>query len=75
VRWLAVSILHNVPEQMLMIDYCRLAYCELYVTLGTIFRRFGNLKVHGIKPEDLILDDYFSTYHPDNVPKLHVVRA
>lgn len=53
----------------------RLAYCELYVTLGTIFRRVQSLKVHGVKPEDFVIDDYFSGYHPDGAPKLHVISA
>ena len=51
----------------------RLAYCELYVTLGTIFRHFENLKVDQTRPQDLVYDDYFATYHPKNARKLHVV--
>lgn len=50
-----------------------LAYCELYVTLGTLFRRFDNLKVYNTGPEDLVYDDYFSTYHPVDARKFHVV--
>lgn len=49
---------------------CRLAYCELYVALGTIIRRFQNLKAHGVKPEDFVIDDYFSGYYPDNALKV-----
>jgi hypothetical protein len=50
-----------------------LAYCELYVTLGTLFRRFDKLKVYKTRPEDLVYDDYFSSYHPVDARKLHVV--
>lgn len=53
----------------------RLAYCELYVTLGTIFRKFENLKADQIGPEDLIYDDYFSSFHPKNARRLHVVAG
>lgn len=34
-----------------------LAYCELYVTLGTLFRRFDSLRVFQAKPEDLFCID------------------
>jgi hypothetical protein len=50
-----------------------LAYCELYVTLGTLFRRFDKLDVHNTGPEDLVYDDYFSSYHPVHARKFHVV--
>ena len=50
-----------------------LAYCELYVTLGMLFRRFGDLEVYNTGPEDLVYDDYFSSYHPVDARKFHVV--
>ena len=50
-----------------------LAYCELYVTLGRFFRRFQHLKVHDTKREDMVYDDYFSSYHPLDAKRLHVV--
>jgi cytochrome P450 len=50
----------------------RLAYCELYVTLGTLFRRFGHLKGNHLTPDDLVYDDYFSSYHPISSTKFHV---
>jgi len=53
----------------------QLAHAEIYVTLGTIFRRFENLQVHGTKPADLVIDDYFSAYNPDNANNLHVINA
>ncbi|GME38129.1 Benzoate 4-monooxygenase cytochrome p450 protein [Neofusicoccum parvum] len=42
-----------------------LAYCELYVTLGTFFRRFSDmeLEVFETTPEDLELEDFFSSYY------------
>jgi hypothetical protein len=58
-----------------MANQHRLAYCELHVTLGTIFRQFGNLKANGVKPEDFVMDDFFSSYHPDEAPKFHVISA
>jgi len=50
----------------------RLAYCELYVTLGTIFRQFENMRVDQTGPEDMVFDDYFSAYNPKNARKFHV---
>ncbi|EYE93682.1 cytochrome P450 [Aspergillus ruber CBS 135680] len=41
-----------------------LAYCELYVTLGRVLRQFGDLKTRKKSPEELVLNDYFSGYHP-----------
>jgi hypothetical protein len=49
-----------------------LAYCELYVTLGTLFRRFEHLKGNKLSPEDLAYDDYFSSYHPLKAEKFCV---
>lgn len=43
----------------------RLAYCELYVTLGQIFRQFDSLKTPGKSREEMLYDDYFSSYHPE----------
>jgi len=51
----------------------RLAYCELYVTLGTFFRRFPNLEGNDLKPEDMVMDDYFGGHYPADAPKLHVI--
>ncbi|KAL4943883.1 hypothetical protein BDV06DRAFT_188905 [Aspergillus oleicola] len=42
-----------------------LAYCELYVTLGRIFRTFDNLKTRVKSREEMLYDDYFSAYHPE----------
>jgi len=43
-----------------------LAYTELYVTLGTLFRRFPRgLKVYKTTPETMRdYEDFFSSYHP-----------
>jgi len=50
-----------------------LAYCELYITLGTIFRRFDGLENYETRPEDLVYDDYFSSYHPPEAKKFRVI--
>jgi len=52
----------------------RLAYCEIYVMLGTMFRRFGwdSLEANDLKPEDMVIDDYFGPHYPADAPKLHV---
>ncbi|KAL4782495.1 cytochrome P450 [Aspergillus varians] len=42
-----------------------LAYCELYVTLGRVFRQFDNLKTPARSREEMLYDDYFSSYHPE----------
>ncbi|KAL1634458.1 hypothetical protein SLS58_010654 [Diplodia intermedia] len=53
-----------------------LAYCELYVTVATIFRSLGSdLEVNGTGPEDLVFEDYFSGYHPEKANPLRVRRA
>jgi hypothetical protein len=35
----------------------------MYVTLGTFFRRFHNLKVYKTTPADLEYEDFFSSFH------------
>jgi cytochrome P450 len=39
-----------------------LAYCELYVSLRTLFRRFDNLVSNQLTEEDWAYNDYFSGY-------------
>jgi len=39
----------------------RLAYCELYVTLGMFFHKFGNLKVYKTTDYDMEFEDCFSS--------------
>lgn len=51
---------------------CRLAFCELYVTLGTMVRRFENLKASEMAPEDFEFVDYFGAYWPDAARRFHV---
>ncbi|KAI9852160.1 MAG: hypothetical protein M1838_001623 [Thelocarpon superellum] len=53
----------------------RLAYCELYVTLGTLFRRCDDLKVYETGLEDLTYEDYFASYHPLDARRFHVISA
>ncbi|KAI9815380.1 MAG: hypothetical protein M1832_005519 [Thelocarpon impressellum] len=50
-----------------------LAYCELYVTLGTLFRHCDKLRVHECGPEDMTYEDYFAAYHPLDSRRFHVV--
>jgi hypothetical protein len=52
----------------------RLAYCELYVSLGTLFRRFRHLKSNTLTPDDLWIDDNFTGYHPIKAMKFHVTN-
>ena len=53
-----------------------LAYCELYVTLATFFRRFEKrLEIYETGPEDFVYDDYFSPMPPKGAHKLHVVAG
>ncbi|KAK3331800.1 cytochrome P450 [Cercophora scortea] len=42
-----------------------LAWCELYLTLGTLFRRFGNLTSPEFGPEDLVWEDSFASRLPE----------
>lgn len=54
-----------VPKLLYILTRNRLAYCELYVTLGHVFRQFDSLKTPGKSREEMIYDDYFSAYHPE----------
>jgi len=49
-----------------------LAYCELYVVLGNMFRRFDNLKGNELKPEDRVINDYISARLPLTATRFHV---
>ncbi|KAK4069323.1 hypothetical protein Trihar35433_5902 [Trichoderma harzianum] len=51
-----------------------LAYCELYVTVASVFRNFADLEIRGTKPSDLVFNDYFSGYHPATATPLRVAR-
>ncbi|KAG0648396.1 Cytochrome P450 monooxygenase yanH [Hyphodiscus hymeniophilus] len=51
-----------------------LAYCELYLTLGTLFRRFENLTANHLTGEDLAYNDYFSAQTPLTATKFHVTE-
>lgn len=52
-----------------------LAYCEIYIVLAVLFRNLDALEVYQTRPEDLVFDDYFSGYHPDNANPLRVCRS
>jgi cytochrome P450 len=50
-----------------------LALCELYVSLGTLFRRFDNLKAYDVGPQDMTYVDYFTAFHPKGSRPFRVV--
>ncbi|GFF34720.1 trichodiene oxygenase [Aspergillus udagawae] len=53
----------------------QLAYAELYITLGRVFRQFDDLKTRKKAREELLYDDYFSAYHPEAYNKFIFERA
>lgn len=54
--------------------HCSLAYCEIYVTLGTLFRRFENLHVVGTTPAEVLdFDDWFGPYMAKGARPMQVV--
>jgi hypothetical protein len=44
----------------------------MYVTLGTLFRRFQNLKAEPLGVEDLDYEDYFAQFRPITARKFGV---
>jgi len=52
-----------------------LAYCELYVVIGRIFRKFENLKGSEMSGDDLVWDDYFIAYRPLNARLFHLMAG
>ncbi|PLB45247.1 cytochrome P450 [Aspergillus steynii IBT 23096] len=52
-----------------------LAYCELYTTLGHVFRQFDDLKTAHKSRDELLYNDYFSSYHPEENNKFVFERA
>ena len=42
----------------------RLAYSELYITIGTLLRRYPNLKTEKLEGRSLEYEDYFAPYRP-----------
>jgi cytochrome P450 len=52
-----------------------LAMCELYVSIGQLFRRFGDLKPIDVGPEDMVYEDYFGPFHPKDARKFRVLRV
>jgi cytochrome P450 len=49
-----------------------LAYSEIYIALGTLFRRFENMQSNVLTEEDRRIIDYFPTYYPLDATKFHV---
>lgn len=43
--------------------------------LGTLFRRFGNMKGNHLRPEDRVYDDYISAYHPFSATRFQVTAG
>jgi len=52
-----------------------LAMCEMYVTIGQMFRKFGDLEAPDIGPEDMTYEDHFSLFHPLHARKFQVIRS
>ena len=50
-----------------------LAACELFVALGTLFRRFETLETPTV--EDMSYVDYFNIFHAAEVPPLKTVTG
>lgn len=46
----------------------------MYVTLGSIFRRFKHLKGNELSEYDLLYDDFFASHRPIDAVKLHVIE-
>jgi cytochrome P450 len=51
-----------------------LALCEMYVTLGSIFRRFKHLEGNELSEYDLLYDDFFASHRPMDAVKFHVIE-
>lgn len=52
-----------------------LAYAELYIVLGNMFRRFDNMKPNELKPEDRVYNDYISARVPLTATRFHVTAG
>jgi hypothetical protein len=51
-----------------------LAHSELYLTLATLYARFGDLEIFDFGEENLEFDDYFASYPVRGGRTLKVVR-
>lgn len=47
----------------------RLAYSELYLVLGRFFRTFSGLETRGRSREELLYNDYFSGFYPEETAR------
>jgi hypothetical protein len=45
----------------------------LYVGIGTIFRKFENLRIFETTREDLVFDDFFVTFFANGQKKIKVI--
>ncbi|KFY83897.1 hypothetical protein V500_09804 [Pseudogymnoascus sp. VKM F-4518 (FW-2643)] len=49
-----------------------LAYLELYIGIGSVFRNFDQLRIDNFGPQDLEFDDYFGPFFRPTQNKFHV---
>lgn len=59
-------------EEREILTWKSLAYCELYVTLGNLFRRFDNMKGTELSEEDRAVNDYISSGVPRTAKRFHI---
>lgn len=64
---------NRVANTRLLISTSSLAYYELYITLGTFFRRFKQLQVDGMTRADLEFEDWFGPYPLKDSRLLHLI--
>lgn len=69
-HWNQVS--HHLIVKEELLTESSLAYCELYVTLGNLFRRFDNMKGTELSEEDRAVNDYISSGVPLTAKRFHV---
>lgn len=50
-----------------------LAWCELYIMAGNVFRLFDDLKNTGTQPKDMVYEDYFAPYPSVDAKLLEVI--
>ena len=52
-----------------------LALCELYCGIGTVLRRFENLKTYKVTDADMFYEDYVGAVHPLDANSFQVVGS
>ncbi|KAH8894326.1 cytochrome P450 [Thozetella sp. PMI_491] len=80
-RWIASPELLHMREHCL-VPFSRgsrmcigqnLAMCEMYVTLGMLFRRFEGLEPYDCGPADMKYVEVFTAYHPKDARPFRVI--